>query len=660
MNTRLLTLIPYPQHIKYTDDTRVLTECGVIKAHDFHHVTDDDRHLMLETLMLQLQETLSDSAGLSWSCTPIPLQQPLRQSYDLTEGINHIVLRMDTTITDQGYALHIPPHGEITITASSLSGLRNGIQTLRQLIMMHRNELPCLSINDSPALKTRGLTYDVSRGRVPTLAYLKGLVDTLCLYKYNHLELYIEHTFAFPETHEAWEGKDPLSAEDISELDTYCLARGIELVPALASFGHMYEVLRTSQWNKLGEHPELVTRKFSFIERMIHHTINPTHEESLRFISMLIDEYSSLFRSRQFNIGGDETFDLGTGASAERAKEIGIPRLYAEYVSQLCTHMMENGLSPIVYADIPLKHPELLELLPKGVTLANWDYRIDPSEENVSTVRNSGYTQLVCPGAHTWNRMLPALHDSWSNISTMCSYGRMYEAQGMLMTDWGDYGHINDPVFSLPSFAYAAECSWSGRPVDKATVDSAISALTYHDVSQQSVFLLSSTQGLQSFSWADAVQYLEIEDTNATVNRDVAWVLGYDDAISSVSEARYRFISERLDSIQKYAENNVQLHDIAERFLQTDTGSASSTAVLMIHGQILLNELGFIIASHENLISPSQLERNKSDSSFADAIRSWFHSYSQRWHETSRHSQIDDLAYILHTYCQKLEEGYFA
>jgi len=38
---------------------------------------------------------------------------------------------------------------------------------------------------------------DVSRGKVPTLETLQGIVDVIALYKLNMLMLYVEHTFAF-------------------------------------------------------------------------------------------------------------------------------------------------------------------------------------------------------------------------------------------------------------------------------------------------------------------------------------------------------------------------------------------------------------------------------------------------------------------------------
>lgn len=683
-SSHTLDLIPQPNHIELTDDHIMLSPQGHIYTDQrMYTLLSDDAidavgaRILTETMTQQLLDTLELFVHAHWSTASaderntLPVAPSEESPDELPEAqwqlqqhrvsiCTTISLSVNATVPSQGYTLTIHETGEIVISASSPSGWRNGIQTLRQIIMTQYSELPVLYIEDSPALLTRGLTYDVSRGRVPTRAALEDLIDTLCLYKYNHFELYIEHTFAFPQTREAWDGKDPLNAEDIRALDEYCFARGIELVPALASFGHMYDILRTHAWRELSEHPQQADRPFSFIERMIHHTLNPTHPDALGFICSLIDEYASLFRSHHFNIGGDETFDLGTGASAHRASEVGVPRLYAEHISALCAHMKTRGLSPIVYADIPLKHPELLSLLPKEVTLANWDYRVCPSEENVSTVHKSGYSQLVCPGAHTWNRMLPALCNAWDNISSLCSYGRKYQAHGMLMTDWGDYGHINDPLFSLPSFAYAAEHSWHAHPDDKDTLDHAISVLTYGDRTGCFVSELSSTQSLQSFSWADAVQYLEIADSNGIVNPDVAWVLGYDETVSSISDAHRLFFKERLDSISAYKLNNdllrMKIADLHSSSTVPDT--ISRTAILMLRGQILLNTLGATLAYREHILNAPTSAPPCDNLELAQELSTWFAEYSTRWHATSRHSQIEDIHHIFSTYATLLTEGH--
>jgi N-acetyl-beta-hexosaminidase len=128
-----------------------------------------------------------------------------------------------------------------------------GITTLEQLIKNCPQKIPYLEIVDEPDFPVRGFYHDVTRGRVPTVDTLKRLVDTLAFYKINHFQLYVEHSFAFSKIPELWEGKTPLTAEDIRELDEYCARRYIDLVPSLSTFGHLYELLRLPRFEHLNE-----------------------------------------------------------------------------------------------------------------------------------------------------------------------------------------------------------------------------------------------------------------------------------------------------------------------------------------------------------------------------------------------------------------------
>ena len=203
----------------------------------------------------------------------------------------------------------------ITLKAGSDEALCNGVQTLCQYIEQHGAVLPALEIEDWPDLANRGYYQDCSRGRVPTMDYLKQVADILCRYKINQWQLYIEHTYLFRDLSEAWREDTPLTAQEIMELDDYCAARHIELVPSLSTFGHMYRILSTKTCCDLCELPDSEKIPFSYTYAGNHHTLNVSNPDALGFVKGLIDEYRPLFRSSKFNICDDETFDLGKDAA---------------------------------------------------------------------------------------------------------------------------------------------------------------------------------------------------------------------------------------------------------------------------------------------------------------------------------------------------------
>ena len=307
-----------------------------------------------------------------------------------------ITLRLDpSSLEPQEYRLTIARSG-IDVVGGDTEGVRNGVQTLRQIIRQCAPALPRLVIADKPAYKVRGYYLDATRGRVPTLDWLKTWADRLCLYKYNQLQLYIEHTFMFDDLSETWRGTSPLKPADIIAFDEYCARLGIELVPSVSTFGHQYMAMRTCELRHLGEFPEDADRQYGFVERQRHHTLNITEPESLAFSFKLIDAYMQLFRTRKFNICGDETFDLGRGRSKPEAERRGVAAMYADFVSQLCRHLSERGREPMFWGDIAVEMPQILGLLPDNVTLLNWLYAPGIGEDKVRLVAQAGAPQYVC------------------------------------------------------------------------------------------------------------------------------------------------------------------------------------------------------------------------------------------------------------------------
>jgi len=364
--------------------------------------------------------------------------------------------------SDEQYWLTIAKNG-VRIVSRSKQGFYRAGTTLNQLLKMFPDEVPCLEIHDWPDFAVRGFYHDVTRGRVPTVETLKHLADTLALYKINHLQLYVEHTFAFGKIPELWEGKDPLTAGDILELDEYCADRHIDLVPSLSTFGHLYELLRLPRFEHLNELDIKASQTQRCLwDRMAHYTLDVGNPESFELVKGMIEEYAPLFRSPYFNICCDETFDLGKGKNATRAEKEGVGRLYVDFVGKIMDVVRAVGKKPMLWGDIVLKHPELIsELAGDDTIFLNWEYTPDVGNESVQTFKNAGVTQYVCPGVNGWSRFATDVNRACSNISKMIRYGKEAGASGVLNTDWGDCGQINLLSTSYHGLAFGADLSWN-------------------------------------------------------------------------------------------------------------------------------------------------------------------------------------------------------
>jgi hypothetical protein len=384
-------------------------------------------------------------------------------------------------LPEEAYRLQIAAEG-VRVLAGEPRGLLHGVRTLAQLLRERSPELPRLSIADAPALRRRGLMLDVSRDRVPTQASLLALVEQMAALKLNVLQLYTEHSFAYPGHETVWRDASPLSQGEVRELDAFCAERGIELVPNQNSFGHMERWLRHPAYQPLGELPE-------------GGGCLAPGEPAARFVASLFDALLPCFRSQRVHIGCDETFDLGRGRSQQACAERGTARVYLEFLLRLIGDLQRRGRHVEFWGDIVLQHPELIAELPtRGITADAWFYEAprDPAsipEAVLSTLSRFGYTRellsgfaghaprfaeagvpfQVCPGTSSWNSFVGRWSNARANVRDAVEWGVRSGAEGMLLTDWGDNGHLQPPSVSLAPLALAAALAWS--PAESAALD---------------------------------------------------------------------------------------------------------------------------------------------------------------------------------------------
>lgn len=420
--------------------------------------------------------------------------------------------RIDMEISDdiahpQGYIVEIETSG-IRVIAQTEQGLFYASTTLRQLIRIHGLRLPCMRIKDAPRFSTRGALHMMAQGRVSRLFRLKELVDTLSFYKINQLHLcFGPANFPYTGMSEARFEDSVLTAKEIRELDEYCKERFVELVPAMACFGHLYELLRTRSFSKYCELEVECDRPFNFVDVMRHHTISPAVSGSLDVSRQLIMELAQHFTSPCVNITCDETFDLGLGKSALRCETEGKHTVYMEYVLQLIETVKCSGKRAMMWGDILSEHPEYTKQLPDDVILLNWDYAPCPNEEKLKYMAQSGKDFYVCPTVNGYNRFINAMTTASKNIRASVELAERYKAAGILVTDWGDYGHVNGLALSFSGFAFSAALSWNSS--DTCTddeFDAAFSHLQF-PASQPLIPIIRKAAQVVRFEWFDFVFY---------------------------------------------------------------------------------------------------------------------------------------------------------
>jgi hexosaminidase len=359
------------------------------------------------------------------------------------------------------------------------------VATLRQLLREYGRRLPCLAIRDYPDFGRRGVMLDISRGRVPNLGTLLALLDHLADFKINEFQLYTEHTFAYRDYEPVWRDWGALTGDEILLLDARARALGIDLVPNQNSFGHLRYWLEYPPLKKLAEVGEPYEDGGGAFLRYPG-TLAPNYQYTLRFLRGLYDELLPHFTSPHFNVGCDETWDLGRGQSKALCASLGKGRVYAGFLKKIHREVASRGRRMMFWGDIILHYPELIEELPVDVIALNWGYEAGhPWEREAGAFAKSKMPFYVCPGTSTWMSLLGRHDNSFVNLREAAEAGLRHGAVGYLNTDWGDGGHPQPLAVSYAPFVLGAALSWCAQTCQEKFLAPVLSRDVFQDPTQR-------------------------------------------------------------------------------------------------------------------------------------------------------------------------------
>ena len=380
----------------------------------------------------------------------------------------------------QAYHLSISSK-QIQIEYNELHGLFYAMTTVKQLAKQSNNRLPCVQIEDNPDLSTRGAMLDISRGKIPTLGTLFGIVDFLSDLKYNQLQLYIEgFSFGYPSFKNLWEKTGtPLTPDEIGQLDLYCKDRFIELVPNQNSLGHMQDWLKTADYKDLAECPEGY-KLLGLVEMKT--TMSPTNPKTLELVRKMSEDLLPNFTSKQFNVNLDEPFELGKSKARPISDPKEVAIIYIDYSKRLNQYVNSKGKTMMMWGDVVSRNPEIIPEIPKNITLLEWRYESSqPFDKICAQYQMAGLHYMVCPGTSSWSSFTGRTDNMMGNVENAVRSAIKYGADGLLITDWGDTPHLQYLTVSYSGLTYAAALSWNNDPETKVVLGNYLSKAVFND-----------------------------------------------------------------------------------------------------------------------------------------------------------------------------------
>ncbi len=372
---------------------------------------------------------------------------------------------IDSSRGPQAYRLVITPEA-IRIEAGDAAGAFYGRMTLRQLARFCPDALPCGEIEDSSDIPIRGVMLDISRDKVPTLDTLFMLVDMLAEWKVNHLQLYMEHTFAYRNHRDVWAEASPMTAAEIRTLDAYCRERFIELAPNQNTFGHFERWLKHPRYRPLAECPDGFQRPGGAWRAAT--TLDPTQPAALELVAELLAELLPNFTSRRLHIGCDETWELGQGRSRDEVRRLGLARVYLDHLAKLKHVAQVHDCMPHYWGDMIWNHfADHVGVLDREMVHVDWGYyRRYPYREHGEKLAQAGIPFWFAPGTSTWCTLTGCNEAGIGSNRSAVRAGLEYGAGGILNTDWGDGGHWQTLPVGFIGLAAGAAVAWyeAGNP----------------------------------------------------------------------------------------------------------------------------------------------------------------------------------------------------
>ncbi len=370
----------------------------------------------------------------------------------------------DISFEKEAYKIKIETD-KIEVYASSNQGAFYAVETLKQILKEKR--IPCLIIDDYPDLKIRGVMLDISRSKVPHLDTLKALVRLFSSIKINHLELYVEG-FSFEYENfkdEISLNNNYISLADVKELEKYCNERFIDLVPNQNGLGHMADWLALEKYHHLAECEDGF---FIWGADRPPSTIDVSNPQSIELVKKMYDDMLPHFKSQYFNMNFDEPFELGHGKNKELAQKLGKDQLFINYFNQLYEHVKSYHKTPMIWGDVLLKYPNSLSKLPKDTLFIDWGYNHKYDfESHAKMLEDNKVSFMLAPGTVSWGNILGNNLDMTGSIKNACLACKKHQGLGVLITDWGDIGHLQYLPVSIPGFIYGASLAWSDITLDE-------------------------------------------------------------------------------------------------------------------------------------------------------------------------------------------------
>ena len=385
-------IIPQPNKISVIDK----------KAFELHSLCNLNAHKGCNKALSELTEFISDKF-----CMEL-----------LGTGKEEIRLSVDEALTaSESYTLDIT-EDLIEIKGADEEGVFWGVQTLKQIFLQCKENLPEVHIEDAPAYHYRGFMLDSGRYFFPKEDVMK-FIDVMALHKLNYFHWHLTEDQGWRvqlldnillteigayRSHTNF-GKTPhggfYTKEDMKEVVEYAHKKCIKVIPEIDTPGHTVSAIAAYP------HLSCFDRNLNVATHcgVKHDVLCVGKESTFEFMFSVFDELLEIFTDGIIHIGGDEVPTTRWKICPhcqQRIKDEGLrctEDLHPYYLSRIAEHIESKGSKVIMWNDTVRDY-----MAKSSIVRQLWDEEM--SEKEVVNQINKG-TEFIISFVNAYYLDLP-------------------------------------------------------------------------------------------------------------------------------------------------------------------------------------------------------------------------------------------------------------
>ena len=258
-------------------------------------------------------------------------------------------------------------------------------------------------------MKRFGVMLDMSRNAVMKPEEVKRFAKVLKGFEYNMLQLYMEDVYEVDGEPYFGYMRGRYTKAELKDIVEYCNGIGVEVIPCIQTLAHLNQIFRWQEYHSIHDIADILlvgdARTYELTENMV---------KSLR----------SIFNSNYIHIGMDEAHLLGLGQYLQKNGVVNRFEILQEHLKKVVSIVEKYSFTPIMWSDMffrlanngeyypkcPTVGDEIIDLTPKSIELAYWDYYHTDSSfySNMIKVHKSfGNNLWFAGGAWTWTGFAP-------------------------------------------------------------------------------------------------------------------------------------------------------------------------------------------------------------------------------------------------------------